>query len=162
MSSVTSSIALAERAQTAISEQGWGLGAVEVADGGEAGRGDASPRGRDRAPDTTFAGFTGLAVPRFTAHFTPTVEVGWRLARPFWGHGYATEGARAGLAYAFGQLGLQEVVSFTTVANARSRRVMERLSMTHDPADDFDHPRLTASPLQRHVLYRLRAGQFRR
>jgi RimJ/RimL family protein N-acetyltransferase len=152
--------ALAAREQAAISEQGWGLWAVEVADGGKAGRGAGAPRGRDGAPVATFAGFIGLAVPRFTAHFTPAVEVGWRLARPFWGHGYATEGARAALTYAFGELGLQEVVSFTTVANAGSRRVMERLSMTHDPADDFDHPGLPDSPIRRHVLYRLRADRF--
>jgi len=92
---------------------------------------------------------------RFQAHFTPAVEVGWRLARGHWGRGYATEGARAALEYAFGVLGLQEVVSFTAGANERSRRVMERLGMSRDAADDFEHPLLPPGPLRRHVLYRL-------
>lgn len=108
--------------------------------------------------DGGLIGFTGLALPRFEAHFTPVVEVGWRLARPAWGQGYATEAARAALAYGFGQAGLTEVVSFTTVANVRSRAVMERLGMTRDPAEDFDHPSLPPDhPQRRHVLYRLAA-----
>ena len=111
----------------------------------------------ERLDDRRFLGFTGLTRPSFQAPFTPAVEVGWRFARAAWGHGYATEAARAALAYGFGTLGLEEIVSFTVPANERSRRVMERLGMTRDPADDFDHPRLAAgSPLRRHVLYRLR------
>jgi RimJ/RimL family protein N-acetyltransferase len=110
-----------------------------------------------RRSDDTFLGFVGLSAPTFEAHFTPAVEVGWRLARDGWGHGYATEAARAALAFGFETLGLQEIVSFTTVDNIRSRRVMERLGMTRDPADDFDHPGLPPGhPLRRHVLYRLR------
>ena len=110
-----------------------------------------------RGEDGAFLGFAGLAVPTFEAHFTPAVEVGWRLARGAWGHGYATEAARAAVAYGFETMGLVEIVSFTTVDNVRSRRVMERLGMTRDPADDFDHPGLPAGhPLRRHVLYRLR------
>jgi len=144
----------ADRAQALIAEQGWGLWAVEVA--------DAPVHVHEASGGESFAGFIGLAVPQFDAHFTPAVEVGWRLARPFWGHGYATEGARAALAFAFDELRLDGVVSFTTVANDRSRRVMERLSMTHDPGEDFDHPRLPGSPIQRHVLYRLRADDFPR
>src|SRR6266704_585013 len=106
---------------------------------------------------TPFAGFVGLAVPAFAAHFTPCVEIGWRLAAEHWGFGYATEAARAVMTYGFGPLGLDEIVSFTTTGNVRSRRVMERLGMTHDPADDFDHPGLAEShPLRRHVLYRCR------
>ena len=106
---------------------------------------------------TSFAGFTGLAVPRFEAHFTPCVEIGWRIAREHWGRGYAPEAARAAFAHAFGALGLGEVVSLTAVGNLRSRRVMEKLGMTHDPADDFDHPSLAPGhPLRRHVLYRIR------
>jgi RimJ/RimL family protein N-acetyltransferase len=102
-----------------------------------------------------FAGFIGVAVPGFTAHFTPCVEIGWRLAAEYWGHGYATEGARAVLTFAFESLGLPEIVSFTTVDNHRSRRVMERIGMIRNPADDFDHPELPdGHPLQRHVLYR--------
>jgi ribosomal-protein-alanine N-acetyltransferase len=103
-----------------------------------------------------FIGYVGLAAPSFEAAFTPCVEVGWRLAKDAWGQGYATEAARAAVADGFGRLGLAEIVSFTTVANVRSRRVMERLGMTHDPADDFDHPRLAPDfPGRRHVLYRL-------
>ena len=101
-------------------------------------------------------GFVGLNQPTWQAAFTPCTEIGWRLARSAWGKGYATEAAHAALAVAFGPVGLEEVVSFTTVENARSRAVMERLGMTHDPAEDFDHPNLPAdSPVRRHVLYRL-------
>ena len=104
-----------------------------------------------------FAGFVGLSVPDFTAPFTPCVEVGWRLAADCWGRGYATEGARVALTFGFETLGLREIVSFTTVGNTRSRLVMARLGMTHDPADDFDHPNLPEGhPLSRHVLYRVR------
>jgi RimJ/RimL family protein N-acetyltransferase len=101
-------------------------------------------------------GFIGLTVPQFH----PLDEIGWRLARPFWGRGLATEGAKAVLGEAFGRLGREEVVSFTVPANLRSTRVMERLGMTHDPADDFDHPYFPEGHrLRRHVLYRLtRAG----
>jgi RimJ/RimL family protein N-acetyltransferase len=106
-----------------------------------------------------FIGFTGLSVPGFSAHFTPCVEVGWRLAFEHWGHGYATEAARVALGYAFGTLALSDVVSFTSVGNHRSRSVMERLGMRHDPADDFDHPSFSEGhPLRRHVLYRLSSG----
>jgi RimJ/RimL family protein N-acetyltransferase len=108
---------------------------------------------------TSFAGFVGLAVPGFHAHFTPCVEIGWRLAADHWGLGYATEAAGAVLAFGFGRLRLAEIVSFTTPANVRSRRIMERIGMTHRAADDFDHPRLPPGhPLRRHVLYRCRAG----
>jgi RimJ/RimL family protein N-acetyltransferase len=104
-----------------------------------------------------FIGFIGLAVPAFSAHFTPCLEIGWRLARSAWGFGYATEGAREVLRFAFETLKLSEVVSMTVPANTRSRRVMENLGMRRDPADDFEHPRLRAGhPLRRHVLYRLR------
>jgi RimJ/RimL family protein N-acetyltransferase len=133
--------ALAEREAIAIGSRGWGLWAVEVV---------------DEAP---FIGFVGLAEPSFQAHFTPAVEVGWRLAREHWGKGYATEAAREALRFGFDELGLEEIVSFTTVYNRPSRRVMERLGMSHDPADDFDHPNVPAgSPLRPHVLYRLTAG----
>jgi ribosomal-protein-alanine N-acetyltransferase len=104
-----------------------------------------------------FIGFIGLSVPRFEAHFTPCVEIGWRVAFDYWGQGLATEGAREVLRYGFDMLGLREVVSFTVTANLRSRRVMERIGMTHDPTDDFDHPLLPdGHPLRRHVLYRTR------
>lgn len=122
-----------------IALRGWGLWAVEVKDGPQ------------------FIGFVGLNEVDFEAHFTPAVEVGWRLARQHWGNGYATEAARAAVDFAFQELALQEIVSMTTVANERSRRVMGRLGMVRDPADDFDHPRVPAGPLRRHVLYRLSA-----
>nr|WP_205830096.1 GNAT family N-acetyltransferase [Microbispora sp. CL1-1] len=129
--------ALAERIEAGFDEHGFGLWAVEA--------------------DGEFIGFTGLSVPRFTAPFTPCVEIGWRLARSAWGRGYATEAARASLEDGFGRAGLTEVVSFTAVQNVRSQAVMRRLGMTHDPADDFDHPALPAGhPLRRHVLYRIR------
>lgn len=103
-----------------------------------------------------FIGFIGLKVPTFEAHFTPTVEVGWRLAKAFWGKGYATEGARKAIRYGFEKIDLPEIVSFTAQINLRSIAVMKRLGMTHNDADDFDHPLLPPGhPLQRHVLYRL-------
>ncbi|MCB0996380.1 MAG: GNAT family N-acetyltransferase, partial [Acidimicrobiales bacterium] len=106
-------------------------------------------------------GFVGLSVPGFDVPFgAPSgevVEIGWRLARDVWGCGYATEAAVACVAAAFGSLGLDEIVSFTSGGNARSRAVMERLGMQHDPAEDFDHPSLPVGhELRRHVLYRLR------
>jgi RimJ/RimL family protein N-acetyltransferase len=104
-----------------------------------------------RAP---FIGFIGLAVPAFETSFTPCVEIGWRLARPWWGQGFATEGARAALAYGFERLDLPEIVSFTVPGNVRSRRVMEKLGMRY--SEDFEHPRIDPlHPLSRHVLYRL-------
>jgi RimJ/RimL family protein N-acetyltransferase len=128
----------AERIRDHLGREGWGLWALEVS-------GVAS-----------FVGFVGLAVPRFEAHFTPCVEVLWRLAHAHWGKGYATEAARAAVAYGFNTLGLSEVVSFTSERNQRSRAVMERLGMRRYAREDFDHPRLPDGyPLQRHVLYRL-------
>jgi RimJ/RimL family protein N-acetyltransferase len=129
--------ALARDLAHAIEERGWGFWAVEV---------------RSGAP---FIGFVGLGDPGFDAHFMPAVEIGWRLAREHWGQGYATEAARAAVEFGFGELGLEEIVAMTVPANSRSRAVMERLGMTWDPADDFDHPRVPPGPLRRHVLYRL-------
>jgi ribosomal-protein-alanine N-acetyltransferase len=103
-----------------------------------------------------FIGFTGLFHTPFEAHFTPCVEIGWRLLPEFWNQGLATEAARAAADYALDHLHLPEIVAFTAVTNQRSRRVMEKLGMTHNPADDFDHPRVPAgNPLHPHVLYRL-------
>lgn len=105
---------------------------------------------------TPFIGYAGLLRVGFEAHFVPCVEVGWGLARSFWGHGFATEAGQAALQFGFTKLGLDEIVSFTAVANDRSRRVMERLEMKRDEADDFEHPRVPeGNPLRRHVLYRL-------
>jgi len=103
-----------------------------------------------------FIGFIGLSVPEFEAPFTPCVEIGWRIATAYWNQGLATEGAKAVLAYGFDSLQLSEIVSFTTVANAPSRRVMEKIGMTRAPEDDFDHPKLPEGhPLRPHVLYRI-------
>lgn len=106
-----------------------------------------------------FIGFVGLhAVPAYMA-FAPGVEVGWRLAAPYWGHGYASEAGAAALRFGFGTLELDEIVSFTSVVNLRSRRVMERLGMPRDEADDFDHPNIDERhPLRPHVLHRLSRG----
>jgi len=109
-----------------------------------------------------FVGFVGLAVPSFEAHFTPCVEIGWRLAREHWGHGYATEAATAALAFGFGDRALEEIVAFTVPANIPSRRVMGRLGMRRLPADDFEHPAIAAGhPLRSHVLYRLRRADWK-
>jgi RimJ/RimL family protein N-acetyltransferase len=116
----------------------------------------------ERREDGAFLGFTGLALQVFEAPFTPAVEVGWRLAAEAWGHGYATEAARAALRFGFVTRDLEEIVSFTVPANVRSRAVMERIGMTRDPAEDFEHPRLPpGSPLRHHVLYRLRRSTWR-
>ena len=130
--------ALIHRARDHFDRHGFGPWAAELKDTG------------------TLIGFVGLVVPSFEAHFTPCVEIGWRLAYEYWGLGLATEAAREALRVGFDEFGLNEVVSFTTVGNARSRRVMEKLGMTRNPADDFDHPRVPeGSPLRPHVLYRL-------
>ena len=109
-----------------------------------------------------FMGFVGLAVPSFEAHFTPCVEIGWRLAREHWGHGYATEAATAALAFGFGDRALEEIVAFTVPANIPSRRVMGRLGMRRLPIDDFAHPAIAdGHPLRSHVLYRLRRADWK-
>jgi RimJ/RimL family protein N-acetyltransferase len=113
--------------------------------------------------DHFFVGFIGLAVPSFQAHFTPCVEIGWRLSADWWEKGLATEGARRMVEYASEQLGLGALVSFTAPANVRSRRVMEKLGMSRNAPDDFDHPGLPEShPLRRHVLYRLSLSSWER
>jgi RimJ/RimL family protein N-acetyltransferase len=103
-----------------------------------------------------FIGFAGLVHVGFQAHFTPAIEVGWRLDPAYWGHGYATEAARLALNDGFEQLELQEVVALTVPANGRSRAVMQRLGMHRVASDDFDHPRVPdGHDLKRHLLYRL-------
>lgn len=105
---------------------------------------------------TSFAGFVGLKAVDFDAPFCPAVEIGWRLQRAVWGQGYATEAAEAVLAHAFDDLHLDDIVSFTTRENMRSRAVMERIGMVRDEAGDFDHPLLPQGHRQRpHVLYRI-------
>jgi len=107
--------------------------------------------------EASFIGVVGLNTISYEAHFTPAVEVAWRLARAYWGRGYATEAAQAALDYGFEKLALAEIVATTVPANRRSRRVMERLGMTRAPEDDFDIPHLPEGPLKRHVLYRSRS-----
>jgi len=115
-----------------------------------------------RRDDDAWLGMTGLAAPTFDAPFTPCIEIGWRYPVSSWGQGYATEAARAVLEHGFKVLGLAEILSWTTVANRPSRAVMERLGMTHDPADDFEHPRIEMGhPLRPHVVYRLAAPSGR-
>ena len=138
MLSTEESDSLVDRIEAHFEQHGFGLWAAEL---------------RDPA---RFIGYIGLAVPRFQAPFMPAVEIGWRLASDVWRQGLATEGAGEVVRYAFEILGLPSLVSFTVPANLPSRRVMEKLGMTHDESDDFDHPFLPEGhPLRRHVLYRL-------
>ncbi len=129
----------AERMRAALTRRGWGAWALEI-------------------PGVLpFAGFVGLLVPAWSAHFTPAVEIGWRLARGAWGQGYASEAAAAAAAFALDQLQLDELVAITVPANLPSQRVMQRIGMQHDADGGFAHPRLPADhPLSRHLLYRLR------
>jgi RimJ/RimL family protein N-acetyltransferase len=130
--------ALFDRVQEHFNRHGFGPFAVELLD------------------TRLFIGYISLFVPTFDAHFMPAVEIGWRLAYEHWGKGLATEGARAAINFGFEELALNQIVSFTVPANLRSRRVMERLGMTHNLTDDFDHPGLPEGhPLRRHVLYRI-------
>ncbi|MHB1576956.1 MAG: GNAT family N-acetyltransferase [Candidatus Dormibacteria bacterium] len=129
---------LADRIEAHWRARGFGLWALEVKATG------------------SFIGFTGLSVPGFQAAFTPAVEVGWRLARDAWGFGYATEAGAASLRFGFQGLSLQEIVSFTSQLNHRSRAVMERLGMVHRMEEDFRHPNLPLDHvLSQHVLYRI-------
>ncbi|HTZ85904.1 MAG TPA: GNAT family N-acetyltransferase [Solirubrobacteraceae bacterium] len=116
---------------------GYGLWAVERLDGGG------------------LIGMAGLNAVGFEAHFTPAVEIGWRLAHLVWGHGYASEAARAALHFGFERGGLSEIVSMTSMPNVRSQAVMKRIGMRRDRADDFVHPFARPMFLRRHMLYRL-------
>lgn len=127
---------LAARCQSLIEAQGWGFWATEIKASGD------------------FIGFVGLHRPIAELPFSPCIEIGWRLARPFWGQGYASEAARAALSFAFNDLALAEVVAFTSLENRRSQAVMERLGMRR--AENFEHPALPPGhPLREHCLYRL-------
>lgn len=126
------------RFQEGIDQRGWGLWAVEA--------------------DGEFAGFAGLSAPKFQAHFTPCIEIGWRLRREYWGRGIAFTAAQQAADHAFSVLRMEELVSFTAAGNLRSRNLMERLGFSHDPSDDFMHPSLEQDhPLRHHVLYRKKA-----
>jgi RimJ/RimL family protein N-acetyltransferase len=130
-----------DRIEAHFDEHGWGLWAVEVAATG------------------AFTGYVGLWRASFPAPFTPAVEVGWRLAHEHWGHGYAPEAAQAAVEDGFARFGFDEIVSFTAVGNVRSRRVMQKIGMQTNPAEDFDHPNMPEGhPVRPHVLYRLRRG----
>ena len=145
MLSPTETKAAIARVEAGFGQNGFGLWAVELRESEE------------------FIGFVGLAVPGFEAHFTPCVEVGWRLAAGHWGRGLATEAARTAIRHGFDELQLNEIVAFTVPANVRSRRVMEKPGMTHDPRGDFDHPMIAEGhPFRRHVLYRLQRSQLQR
>jgi ribosomal-protein-alanine N-acetyltransferase len=137
--------ALLDRLEASIDRHGFGFWAVELRDSGE------------------LAGFTGLNVPAFEAPFTPAVEIGWRLAPEHWGRGYASEAARAALAFGFERAGAERIVSFTAVLNERSQRVMERIGMRRVADGDFLHPVLPPDHrLAPHVLYELTAADWRR
>jgi RimJ/RimL family protein N-acetyltransferase len=132
-----------ERIEAGFERDGYGIWALET------------------RSDRTFLGLTGLSTVPFAAHFTPAVEVGWRLLPSAWGRGYATEAAAASLEYGFTQAGLGEIVSFASRTNARSVAVMARLQMHRDPGEDFDHPLIDAGhPLAPHVLYRITASEW--
>ncbi|AEB84692.1 GNAT family N-acetyltransferase [Alicycliphilus denitrificans] len=141
----TQSDAMAVRIEALIAERGWGFWAADSLE-------DGLPR---------FMGFVGLHTPAPDLPFSPCVEIGWRLARPFWGRGLATEAARLALRTGFEGLGLEEIVSFTAVGNQRSRAVMRRLGMRECPHEAFDHPALPAGhPLRAHCLYRLARADY--
>jgi RimJ/RimL family protein N-acetyltransferase len=136
--SQTESNAFVDRIEVNFDKHRFGLWATELIETGE------------------FIGYVGLWSVTFEAPFAPAVEVGWRLARKYWGHGFAPEAARAALADGFERLALEEVVSFTSSINLKSRRVMEKLGMTRNEDDDFEHPSVPpGNPLRPHVLYRL-------
>lgn len=127
----------AENCRLMLEKQGWGLWAVEVRASSE------------------FIGFVGLHAPSIDLPFNPCVEIGWRLKHSAWGKGYATEAARACLQAGFEYVGLQEIVSFTSVINTPSSAVMERLGMKRDP-DTFEHPSVPPGhSLREHCVYRL-------
>ncbi|GKT00615.1 GNAT family N-acetyltransferase [Acidovorax sp. SUPP3434] len=133
--------AMADRIEALIAQRGWGFWAADCL------QGDSGPR---------FMGFVGLHTPSAELPFAPCVEIGWRLARPFWGQGLASEAARLALRAGFEDLGLAEIVSFTTLGNQRSRAVMQRLGMRESPAEAFDHPAVPVGhPVRPHCLYRL-------
>jgi ribosomal-protein-alanine N-acetyltransferase len=136
----TESDAFADRIEVHFAQTGFGLWAVEL------------------PGFVSFIGFIGLSIPRFQAHFTPCVEIGWRLAHAYWGKGYASEGGRRVLTYGFRLLRLPEIASFPARQNFRSRAVIERIGLRRDPSGDFDHPALPEGHwLRPHVLYRIAA-----
>ncbi|WP_034642527.1 GNAT family N-acetyltransferase [Desulfovibrio inopinatus] len=135
--------AVADKCQLFIEEHGWGFWAVE----------------EKRTHD--FLGFVGLYIPRADLPFSPCVEIGWRLAFPYWGKGVASEAAKGALAIGFCVLNLKEIVSFTAFHNVRSQAVMRRIGMHRVPGS-FAHPGVAvSSPLREHLLYRLADRSWR-
>ncbi len=133
---------LAQKLATLIEKRGWGLWALELKESGE------------------FIGFSGLHQPEADLPFNPCVEIGWRLAKEYWGKGYATEAAQVALEFAFNNLGLSEVISFTSKQNSRSSSVMQRLSMINTQ-QNFQHPGIKeGQPLREHVLYKITRQQW--
>jgi RimJ/RimL family protein N-acetyltransferase len=117
---------------------------------------NADPEVMEFKDGAGFIGFTGLNPVTFASPVQGEIEVGWRLARSAWGQGFASEAARAAVAYGFGTAGLAGIMSMTAAVNVRSRRVMERIGMRYDPASDFQHPKIPEGhPLRSHVVYRL-------
>ncbi len=140
------SLEMLQRARDIIARTGYGFFALELKRTGEP------------------IGFAGLSVPELQPVLPEdTVEIGWRLARPHWGQGYASEAARELLRLGFDERGLEEIVSFAVFNNHRSLAVMRRIGMTHDPTRDFDHPRVpdTHPELRRHVLYAISGETWR-
>lgn len=118
----------------------------------------------ERLDTHQFIGFVGLSVPSWQAEFTPCVEVGWRLAKQHWGNGFAPEAASASLEWGFANAHPPEdqIVSFATVTNLNSQRVMQKIGMRRDVDGDFDHPLLPDWVDRRHVLYRIDRDQHAR
>jgi RimJ/RimL family protein N-acetyltransferase len=134
---------LVAKQQEFIAEKGYGFWALEA--------------------EGAFIGFCGIKDVLFDVPWAPAVEVGWRLARHAWGKGYATEAARAAMAYGFGTLGLAEIVAFLLPMNRRSAAVCERLGMTRDPSRDFEHPLIAEDtvsvggfPQRPHIVYAIK------
>ena len=135
--------ALADRIQSLIKERGWGFWALE------------------RKSDEMFLGFIGIHSPSSKLPCSPCIEIGWRLAYPYWGRGYATEAGRMALQTGFKQLGFDQIVSFTALRNHRSRALMQRLGMV-DTGENFMHPDVPEdSGLKEHCLYRMSREDWR-
>jgi len=133
---------MAEKIQSLIKSRGWGFWAIEIPN------------------KHKFIGFVGLHIPKDSLPFSPCVEIGWRLSKSHWGKGYATEAANAALEYAFNKLNLNEVVSFTTLANVRSIAVMQKIGMRNTD-QNFMHPDIENShPLCEHVLYKINKSEW--
>jgi RimJ/RimL family protein N-acetyltransferase len=137
--------AFAERIRAQLNHHAFGLWAVEI------------------VQQARFIGFVGMAEPTFKEHFTPCVEIGWRLDHEYWGQGFALEAAQTVMKYAFEELDLSELVSFTAAINLPSQKLMKRLGFASDSSEDFEHPSLAEGhPLRKHVLYRLRKAEWSR